>query len=105
MASIAAIAQVELKTRQEGESLGTQINIEGSKIEKQEPCQAPKGTSIAVKNIFYNVPARRNFLKSDNVETKHIIDEFFRIALPHPEVAFSLIVLEAKEAFDQKTYH
>lgn len=92
LASIAAIAQVELKTRQEGESLGTQINIEGSKIEKQEPCQAPKGTSIAVKNIFYNVPARRNFLKSDNVETKHIIDEFFRIALPHPEVAFSLIV-------------
>ncbi len=92
LASIAAIAQVELKTRQDGEPLGAQINIEGSKIEKQEPCQSPKGTSIAVKNIFYNVPARRNFLKSDNVETKHIIDEFFRIALPHPEVAFSLII-------------
>ncbi|MAZ36852.1 MAG: DNA mismatch repair protein MutL [Crocinitomicaceae bacterium] len=92
LASIAAIAQVELKTRQDGEPLGVQINIEGSKIEKQEPCQSPKGTSIAVKNIFYNVPARRNFLKSDNVETKHIIDEFFRIALPHPEVAFSLII-------------
>lgn len=94
LASIAAVAQVELKTRQEGEAVGTQINIEGSKIEKQEPCQAPVGTSIAVKNIFFNVPARRNFLKSDNVETKHIIDEFFRIALPHPEVAFSLIVNE-----------
>ena len=66
LASIAAIAQVELKTRQDGEPLGAQINIEGSKIEKQEPCQSPKGTSIAVKNIFYNVPARRNFLKSDN---------------------------------------
>ena len=92
LASIAAIAQVELKTRQDGEPLGTQINIEGSKIQKQEPCQAPRGTSIAVKNIFYNVPARRNFLKSDNVETKHIIEEFFRIALPHPELAFSLIV-------------
>lgn len=92
LASIAAIAQVELKTRQDGEPLGTQINIEGSNIQKQEPCQAPRGTSIAVKNIFYNVPARRNFLKSDNVETKHIIEEFFRIALPHPEVAFSLIV-------------
>lgn len=99
LASIAAVAQVELKSKQEGETVGTQINIEGSIIEKQEPCQAPKGTSIAVKNIFFNVPARRNFLKSDNVETKHIIDEFFRIALPHPEVAFSLIIN------DYETYH
>lgn len=99
LASIAAIAQVELKSRQEEDTVGTQINIEGSKIEKQEPCQAPQGTSVAVKNIFFNVPARRNFLKSDNVETKHIIDEFFRIALPHPEVAFSLIIN------DHEVYH
>jgi len=99
LASIGAVAQVEMKTRQEGESVGSLLEIENSKIVKQEPCQSPKGTSIAVKNLFYNVPARRNFLKSDNVETKHIIDEFFRIALPHPEVAFSLFIN------DQETYH
>ena len=67
LASIAAVAQVEMKTRQVSETLGTQIDIEGSKITKQEPCQSPEGTSIAVKNLFFNVPARRNFLKSDNV--------------------------------------
>ena len=99
LASVGAVAQVELKTRQEEDTVGTQIHIAGSTIEKQEPCQTAKGTSIAVKNIFFNVPARRNFLKSDNVETKHIIDEFFRIALPHPEVSFSLIVN------DHELYH
>lgn len=99
LASIGAVAQVEMKTCQEGDAVGTLLEIEGSKIIKQEPCQSAKGTSIAVKNLFYNVPARRNFLKSDNVEIKHIIDEFFRIALPHPEVAFSLFIN------DQETYH
>lgn len=99
LASVAAVAQVELKTCQADEKIGTKIEIEGSKILKQEPCQHPKGTSIAVKNLFFNVPARRNFLKSDNVETKHVVDEFFRIALPHPEVSFSLFIN------DQEIYH
>jgi len=90
LASIAAIAQVELKTRQVGEQLGTCVEIEGMKVTKQEPCQTPEGTSIAVKNLFYNVPARRNFLKSDTVELKNIIDEFQRIALAHPKTGFQL---------------
>lgn len=99
MASIAAVAQVELKTRPENEAVGTCIEIEGSKILSQEPCQSAQGTSIAVKNLFFNIPARRNFLKSDNVETRHIIDEFFRIALPHPEISFSLFIN------DHEMYH
>ena len=90
LASIAAIAQVELKTRQVGEQLGTCVEIEGMKVAKQEPCQTPDGTSIAIKNLFYNVPARRNFLKSDTVELKNIIDEFQRIALAHPKTGFQL---------------
>ena len=90
LASIAAISQVELKTRQVGEQLGTCIEIEGMKVTSQEACQTPEGTSIAIKNLFYNVPARRNFLKSDSVELKNIIDEFQRIALAHPKVGFQL---------------
>ena len=90
LASIAAIAQVELKTRQTGAELGVHIEIEGSEIKKQEVCSTPEGTSICVKNLFYNVPARRNFLKTDSVELRHIIDEFQRVAIPNPDVAFSL---------------
>jgi DNA mismatch repair protein MutL len=90
LASIAAIAQVELKTRQENQDLGVLLKIEGSKITKQELISTPKGTSIAVKNLFFNIPARRNFLKSNTVETRHIIDEFQRVALAHPSIAFSL---------------
>lgn len=90
LASIAAVAQVEMKTRVEESAVGTCIINEGTNIKSQEPCQTPVGTSIAVKNLFFNVPARRNFLKSENVELKHIIDEFFRIALPHYNVGFSL---------------
>lgn len=90
MASIAAIAQVEMKSKRVEDNVGTQINIEGAKVMSQEPVQFNDGTSIAVKNLFFNVPARRNFLKSNPVETKHIIDEFLRIALAHPQVAFSL---------------
>ena len=90
LASIAAIAHVEMKTKQEGEELGTHIKIEGSKIISQEMVGTSKGTSIAVKNLFYNIPARRNFLKSNIVETRHVIDEFQRVALAHPEIAFSL---------------
>ena len=90
LASIASIAQVEMKTLQTGEQLGTLIEIEGMKILKQEPCQTPEGTSIAMKNLFFNVPARRNFLKSDTVELKNIIEEFQRIALAHPKIGFQL---------------
>lgn len=90
LASIAAIAHVELKTRQKDEELGTFIKIEGSKIVTQETTATAKGTSIAVKNLFYNIPARRNFLKSDTVETRHIIDEFQRVAIAHPAIAFLL---------------
>ena len=88
LASIAAIAQVELKTKQTGSQLGTCVEIEGMKVTRQEPCQTPDGTSIAIRNLFYNVPARRNFLKSDSVELKNIIDEFQRVALAHPKVGF-----------------
>src|ERR1700748_1385444 len=90
MASIAAIAQVELKTRRHEDELGTCIVIEGSVVESQEACQANTGSSIAVKNLFYNIPARRNFLKSNPVEMRHIIDEFQRVALAHPEIFFTL---------------
>ncbi|MEL6986302.1 MAG: DNA mismatch repair endonuclease MutL, partial [Bacteroidota bacterium] len=90
LASIAAIAQIELKTKKESQELATRILIEGSTIKKQELCQHPKGTSIAVKNLFYNVPARRKFLKTNAVELKHIMDEFQRLALAHPDIFFSL---------------
>ncbi|MCO4823080.1 MAG: DNA mismatch repair endonuclease MutL, partial [Flavobacteriaceae bacterium] len=90
LASIAAIAHVELKTKQETEDVGTQIKIEGSEIVSQEVIATHKGTSIAVKNLFYNIPARRNFLKSNTVETRHIIDEFHRVSLAHPNIEFSL---------------
>ena len=90
LASIAAIAHVELKTRQEQEELGTHLIIEGSKVITQDVAVTPKGTSFSVKNLFFNIPARRNFLKSDTVEMRHIIDEFQRVALAHPKIGFSL---------------
>lgn len=90
LASIAAVAHVELKTRQADAELGTLIQIEGSEVKKQEPVAVPVGTSVAMKNLFFNVPARRNFLKSNPVEMRHIVDEFQRVALSYPEVAFSL---------------
>jgi len=90
LASIAAIAHVEMKTKPEEIELGTHLKIEGSKVTYQEMTSSPTGTSISVKNLFYNIPARRNFLKSDTVETRHIIDEFQRISLAHPEISFSL---------------
>lgn len=91
MASIAAVAQVEMKTRLTGEELGTHVEIEGSEIKTLEPCACAEGTSIAIKNLFFNIPARRNFLKSNPVETRHIIDEFQRAALAFPEISFSMI--------------
>ncbi len=91
LASIAAVAQVEMKTRQHSEELGTRVLISGSKLEKQENCSCSPGTSIAVKNLFFNVPARRNFLKSNPVEMRHIIEEFQRLVLAHPDISFSLV--------------
>ena len=88
LASIAAIAHIEMNTRPDGDEVGTQIKIEGSKIISQEVTVTPKGTSIAVKNLFFNIPARRNFLKSNQVEFRHITDEFHRVALAHPDISF-----------------
>ncbi|WP_299819347.1 DNA mismatch repair endonuclease MutL [uncultured Pontibacter sp.] len=90
MASIAAVAQVEMKTRTKGAETGVKLLIEGSAVVLQEPVATPEGTSIAVKNLFYNVPARRNFLKTNAVEMRHVLDEFQRVALAYPDVAFSL---------------
>ena len=89
LASIAAIAQVELKTRQAGNELGTQVEIEGSTVKDQHPCSCPVGTSLAIKNLFYNVPARRNFLKKDTIELSHIEEVFRRITLIHNDISFS----------------
>lgn len=90
LASIAAIAHIEMKTKQEQDELGTHIIIEGSKFISQEPAVLPKGTSFAVKNLFFNIPARRNFLKSETVEQRHIVDEFQRVALAHPNIHFTM---------------
>lgn len=90
MASIAAISHVEMKTKQGSDELGNHIKIEGSKISYQGMTNTPSGTNIAVKNLFFNIPARRNFLKSDAIETRHIVDEFQRVSLAHPEISFSL---------------
>ncbi|GAA4041972.1 DNA mismatch repair endonuclease MutL [Flavobacterium chungnamense] len=90
LASIAAIAHVEMKTKQELDELGTHIIIEGSKFISQDPSVLPKGTSFAVKNLFFNIPARRNFLKSETVEFRHIVDEFQRVALAHPNIYFTM---------------
>ncbi|MHA6247063.1 DNA mismatch repair endonuclease MutL [Pontibacter sp. CAU 1760] len=90
MASIGAVAQVELKTKTRHADTGTKLLVEGSTIALQEPVAVPEGTSIAVKNLFYNVPARRNFLKSNAVEMRHVLDEFQRVALAYPEISFAL---------------
>lgn len=90
LASIAAIAQVDIKSRMTDEELGTCISIEGSEVKNQEFCQCPAGSTIMVKNLFFNVPARRKFLKSNNVELRHILEEFQRVALAHPGLTFSL---------------
>lgn len=90
LASIAAIAQVELKTKQKGAVSGTNIYIEGGKLEFQEPVQTSEGSSFSVKNLFFNVPARRKFLKNNNIEFRHILDEFQRVALAHEHIEFNL---------------
>ncbi len=90
MASIASIAQMQIITKTADRDTATLIEVAASKIKKQEYCQAPNGTSISVKNLFYNIPARRKFLKSDSVELKHIIEEFKRVSLANPTIKFSL---------------
>src|SRR6056300_1854484 len=99
LASIAAIAHVETHTRTEEDEVSHCLKIEGSKVIDQTLSTQPKGTSIAVKSLFYNIPARRNFLKSDTVELRHIIDEFQRVALAHPEIKF-LFFNNGSELFD-----
>jgi DNA mismatch repair protein MutL len=89
LASIASIAQVELKTKRHEDEVGTSILIEGTDFKGQSPINCPNGTSVSVKNLFFNVPARRNFLKSNTLELKYIIEEFFRVALVNPQLAFS----------------
>lgn len=90
LASIAAVAQVELRTCVEGEELGTKLVIAGSKVESQEAISCPKGSNFCVKNLFFNVPARRKFLKSNQTELSNILTEFERIALVNPNVSFTL---------------
>ena len=90
LASIAAVAQVEVKSKRQGDAAGTFLEIENSMVKKQEPVAMPVGTSIAMKNLFFNVPARRNFLKSNASEMRHIVDEFVRVSMAYPEVFFSL---------------
>lgn len=92
MASIASVAHVELKTKTPENELGNLLFLEGGEIIKKEDCQTNKGTSVCVKNLFFNIPARRKFLKSNTVEGKHINDEFTRIALIHPEISFKLFI-------------
>lgn len=91
LASIAAVAQVELKTKKQEDELGTYIEIENSIVKKQEPCACNVGTTISMKNLFFNVPARKNFLKSNASEMKHIVEEFIRVAMAFPEIHFSLV--------------
>jgi len=90
LASIAAVAQVELKTKREEDETGVYIEVENSIVQKQEPIASPVGTSIAMKNLFFNVPARRNFLKSNAAEMRHIVDEFTRVAMSFPQILFTL---------------
>lgn len=99
LASIAAVSQMELKTKLEQAEIGTYICIESSEVKKQEPINTPKGTIITVKNLFYNIPARRNFLKSNGVEMRHITEEFQRIALANSHISFSLY------NHDEEIYH
>jgi len=90
LASIAAVSQLEIKTRKADSDVGTKIYIEGSEVKNQEVCQCAIGTSLSIRNLFYNIPARRNFLKSNTTEFRHILDEFQRLSLANPEVVFTL---------------
>ena len=91
LASICAVAQVEMTTRQEEDEIGFRIEVDGSQIIEQEPCACPKGTSIKVKNLFYNVPVRRKFLKTDQTELRNLLTEFYHIVLVYPKVQFTFV--------------
>jgi DNA mismatch repair protein MutL len=95
MASIAAIAQVQLRTKRKSDDLGTEIEISGSEVKVHRPDACPEGTSVAIRNLFYNVPARRNFLKSNSTEARQVIQEFLRVVLAHPEIQFRMEHQEA----------
>ena len=95
LASIAAISQVRLRTKTKNAEIGTEISIEGSEVKDQQAVATETGCSMAVRNLFYNIPARRNFLKSNNVEQRHIIDEFQRVALVHHQIRFELFSNDA----------
>lgn len=99
LASVAAVSQVELKTRRAEDELGCLVEVENSKVIRQEACTSAVGTSISMKNLFFNVPARRNFLKSNAAEMRHIMDEFIRVAMANPEIFFSL------KSNGQEVYH
>ena len=99
LASISAVAQVEMHTRRSADELATKIKIAGGEIKTQDLVVAPEGTSMSVSNLFFNVPARRNFLKSNTVELRHIIDEFHRVAIAHPDLSFSMLQ-NGTELFD-----
>ncbi len=90
LASIAAVAMVELKTKRKDDETGTLISISGSRVDIQEPCSCPGGSSLSVKNLFFNIPARRKFLKTDNTETRHIVNEFQKVVLAHPAIRFTM---------------
>lgn len=102
LASIAAVAQVVLKTRKQDKELGTLLEIENSEVKKQEPCSCPPGTSISMKNLFFSVPARRHFLKSNATEMRNIVDEFIRVTLAYPAITFTLNA-NGQELFHLKT--
>jgi DNA mismatch repair protein MutL len=91
LASVAAVSMTELRTKREEDEEGTLVEISNSRVTRQEPCSCATGSVISVKNLFFNVPARRKFLKSDNTELRHIITEFQRVALAHPEIKFTLV--------------
>jgi DNA mismatch repair protein MutL len=96
LASMAAVSEITLKTRRPEDELGTQVRIAGSRLESTEPVQAPAGSNFQVKNLFYNIPARRKFLKSDQTELRHIINEFNHVVLTHPEIRCSLLHNESE---------
>lgn len=91
LASICAVAQVEVQTRREEDEVGTTLEIAGSSVIRQEPIQCPVGTNIKVKNLFFNVPVRRKFLKTDQTELRNILTDFYRVALVYPKVQFTLV--------------
>jgi DNA mismatch repair protein MutL len=97
LASLAAVSQMEIKTRLQNHELGTLLVVEASDVKRQEPVACEPGTSICVKNLFYNIPARRNFLKSNASEYQHILDEFQRLALSHPDISFQLLESDSLE--------